>query len=86
MATATIPDDFRFSMVNAPGDKSYPIAGCTWLLVYQNQTNPAKGKALVDFLKWMYKDGESSAASLNYAALPENVVARVLKAVDTIKY
>src|SRR5215467_9421461 len=25
MATATIPDDFRFSMVNAPGDEAYPI-------------------------------------------------------------
>ena len=27
LATAKIPDDFRFSMVNAPGDKAYPIAG-----------------------------------------------------------
>lgn len=35
LATATIPDDFRFSMVNPPGAKAYPIAGATWLLVYQ---------------------------------------------------
>ncbi|HEX9048149.1 MAG TPA: phosphate ABC transporter substrate-binding protein PstS, partial [Verrucomicrobiae bacterium] len=27
LATAKVPDDFRFSMVNAPGDKAYPIAG-----------------------------------------------------------
>jgi phosphate transport system substrate-binding protein len=33
LATAKIPEDFRFSMVNPPGDKAYPIAGCTWLLV-----------------------------------------------------
>ena len=29
LATAKIPDDFRFSMVNAPGEKAYPIAGAT---------------------------------------------------------
>jgi len=32
LATAKIPDDFRFSMVNPPGEKAYPIAGVTWLL------------------------------------------------------
>ena len=85
MATAKIPDDFRFSMVNPPGDKSYPIAGCTWLLVYQNQKDPAKGKALVDFLKWAYKSGMDDATGLKYAALPSALVDRVLKVVDTIK-
>jgi hypothetical protein len=37
LATAKIPDDFRFSMVNAPGDKAYPISGASWVLVYQKQ-------------------------------------------------
>jgi len=86
MKTATIPDDYRFSMVNAPGDKSYPISGCTWLLVYQEQKDAAKGKALVDFLKWAYKNGEAEASSLNYAALAPELVDRVLKTIDTIKY
>src|ERR1051326_4879492 len=42
LATAKIPDDFRFSMVNPPGPKAYPITGATWLLVYQQQKDPAK--------------------------------------------
>ena len=50
LASAKIPDDFRFSMVNPPGVKAYPICGATWLLVYEQQKDPAKGKKLVEFL------------------------------------
>ena len=86
LATATVPDDFRFSMVNSPGEKAYPIAGVTWLLIYQQQKDPAKGEKLVAFLKWAYTDGQKMAASLDYAPLPDNVQARVLARVNEIKY
>jgi phosphate transport system substrate-binding protein len=86
LATATIPEDFRFSMVNAPGEKAYPIAGATWLLVYQQQKDPVKGQKLVEFLKWAYMDGEKMAASLDYAPLPEIVQKRVLKRIAQITY
>jgi phosphate transport system substrate-binding protein len=85
LATAEIPDDFRFSMTNAPGKGAYPICGATWLLVYEQQKDPAKGKKLVEFLKWMVTKGEGMAKSLDYAPLPENVQARVLKRVSEIK-
>ena len=86
MATAQIPDDFRFSMTNAPGKDAYPIAGATWLLVYEQQKDPMKGNKLVEFLKWAMKDGEKMARDLQYAPLPENVQERVLRRVDEIKY
>ena len=86
LATAEIPDDFRFSMTNAPGKDAYPICGATWLLVYQQQKDPAKGKKLVEFLKWAEKDGEKMAKDLEYAPLPENLQQRVLKRIDEIKY
>jgi phosphate transport system substrate-binding protein len=85
LATAEIPDDFRFSMTNAPGENSYPIAGATWLLVYQQQKDSAKGKKLVEFLKWAVAKGEGMAKDLNYAPLPDNVQQRVLKRIDDIK-
>jgi phosphate transport system substrate-binding protein len=85
MATAEIPDDFRFSMTNAPGKGAYPISGATWLLVYQQQKDPAKGKKLVEFLKWAEKDGEKMAKDLQYAPLPESLQERVLKRIDEIK-
>ena len=86
LATAEIPDDFRFSITNAPGKDAYPICGATWLLVYQQQKDPAKGKKLVEFLKWAEKDGEQMAKDLEYAPLPENLQQRVLKRIDEIKY
>jgi len=86
LSTATIPDDFRFSMVNPPGAKAYPIAGATWLLVYQEQKDAVKGRKLVEFLKWAYTDGEKMATTLDYAPLPDNVVRRVLARIDEIKY
>ena len=85
MATAQIPDDFRFSMTNAPGQDSYPIAGATWLLVYEQQKDPAKGKKLIEFLKWALTKGEVMAKDLNYAPLPDEVQQRVLKRIDEIK-
>jgi phosphate transport system substrate-binding protein len=86
LATAKIPDDFRFSMVNAPGDQAYPIAGTTWLLVYQQQKDAAKGKKLVEFLNWALTQGEGMASSLDYASLPATVQQRVLERIKTIKY
>ncbi|HST30152.1 MAG TPA: phosphate ABC transporter substrate-binding protein PstS [Chthoniobacterales bacterium] len=85
MATAQIPDDFRFSMTNAPGKDSYPIAGATWLLVYEQQKDAVKGKKLAEFLKWAVTKGEDMAKDLDYAPLPEQLRDRVLKRVDEIK-
>jgi phosphate transport system substrate-binding protein len=86
LSTAEIPDDFRFSMTNAPGKDAYPICGATWLLVYQQQKDPAKGKKLVEFLKWSIDKGEEMAKNLNYAPLPESVQQRVVKRIDEIKF
>jgi phosphate transport system substrate-binding protein len=86
LATAEIPDDFRFSMTNAPGKDAYPICGATWLLVYQQQKDPAKGKKLVEFLKWSMTKGEEMAKNLDYAPLPDSVQQRVVNRIDEIKY
>jgi phosphate transport system substrate-binding protein len=86
MATAQIPDDFRFSMTNAPGPDSYPISGATWLLVYEQQKDATKGKKLVEFLNWALTKGEGMVRDLDYAPLPDAVRDRVLKRVSEIKY
>jgi phosphate transport system substrate-binding protein len=86
LATASIPDDFRFSMVNPPGEKAYPVSGTTWLLVYAEQKDHAKGEKLVQFLKWAYSDGEKLAPGLDYAPLPDTLIKRTLERVQSIKY
>jgi phosphate transport system substrate-binding protein len=83
-AAQSMPDDLRVSIVNAPGVESYPIAGFTYLLVYQEQADPAKGKALVDFLWWALHDGQQYARDLLYAPLPSEVIRKAEAKVTTI--
>jgi phosphate transport system substrate-binding protein len=85
LAGAQIPDDFRFSMTNAPGAAAYPISGVTWLLVYQKQTDADKGKKMVEFLNWALTKGEEMAAPLDYAPLPQPLRDRVLKRISEIQ-
>jgi phosphate transport system substrate-binding protein len=85
LATAKIPDDFRFSMVNAPGDQAYPIAGPSWILIYQQQKGD-RGKKLVAFLRWAITDGQKISPSLDYAPLPDEVQQRELKTLDTVTF
>lgn len=69
-----IPPDMRAYFVDPPGEKSYPIAGFTWLLVYEKQTDPVKGKALIKFLNWAILEGQKYAPPLLYAPLSPEVV------------
>jgi phosphate transport system substrate-binding protein len=47
----------------------------TYLLVYKDQTDQAKGKALADFLWWVIHDGQAYSSGLTYVPLPQSVVA-----------
>jgi phosphate transport system substrate-binding protein len=85
-AAKAMPADFRVSITNAPGEKSYPIASFTWLLIPEKIDDPKKGKALVEFLRWMLKDGQSHAPKLLYAPLPKEVVAMEEQAIAKISY
>jgi len=83
---AAVPDDFRFSIVNARDSQAYPIAGATWLLVYAKQADSAKGRKLVEFLRWAMSQGEQIAPTLNYVPLPRELVQRVGREIDEIRY
>jgi phosphate transport system substrate-binding protein len=81
----TMPADYRVSITNAPGATSYPIASFTWLLIPTHFADPAKGKAVADFLMWMLAKGEGEAAGLGYAPLPKPVADKVALTIKTIK-
>lgn len=73
-ASKAMQRDVRVSIVNAPGAKAYPISGFTYILVYQHQRDAAKGKAVVNFLRWAIHAGQQYAPGLLYAPLPRSVV------------
>ncbi len=84
-AAANMPEDFRVSITNAAGKTAYPISSFTWLLVPSKIADPAKKKAIVDFLKWALGDGQNMTEALSYAKLPKEVVAKELKAISKIQ-
>jgi phosphate transport system substrate-binding protein len=80
----SIPPDFRVSLVDAPGKQSWPISGLTWILVYKEQKDEAKGKSMVRFLKWAIRDGQKMEAALDYAPLPKELAEKVDKTLKLV--
>ena len=69
------------SLLDAPGEQSYPIASFSYLLLYKEMSdNPRidsmdKARALLEFVNWAITDGQQFADDLDYVPLPEQVVA-----------
>jgi len=78
-------EDFRISLTNAPGKESYPIASFTWFYVPLRATDPQRGKAVSEFLTWVYGGGQGIAQDRGYAALPSSVLAKVRSKVSSIR-
>jgi len=76
-AKAQIPDDYRISITDQPGKDAWPISTFTYLLVYKDMPDAAKGEALLQFLWWAAHDGQKLASALEYAPLPAPVVSKV---------
>jgi phosphate transport system substrate-binding protein len=60
---------------NATATNAYPIATLTYVLVYQQQSDYAKGAAVVNFLTWIINTGQTDGQGLGYVPLPANIVA-----------
>jgi phosphate transport system substrate-binding protein len=79
----TIPADYRTSIVNSPTKGAYPISSFTYILLYKDQPDAAKAKALLDLLWWAIHDGQRTTTELNYAPLPAAVVTMVEQTLTT---
>jgi len=84
-AAKDMPEDFRVSITNAPGEASYPISTFTWLLIPEKFSDAAKREAIKGFLKWALTDGQSYAEALSYSKLPKEVVAKEMKAISKVQ-
>jgi phosphate transport system substrate-binding protein len=77
-------DDFRASIVDAPGEGSYPITSFTWIVVPDHIADEAKRSAITDFLRWMLGPGQRQAAALGYLPLPTGIATREQAAIARI--
>jgi phosphate transport system substrate-binding protein len=82
----TLPDDMKIMLTNSSNPAAYPIVGFTWILVYQNQTNKAKGEALANVLWWAIHDGQQYCEPLSYAPLSADAVTKAENEILSMTY
>lgn len=75
----------NFSIVDEPGDATYPIAGFSWVILYTSYSDPQKGKAVAYIFKWLVTDGQSEGGPLQYAPLPPSVQQLALNNLKLVK-
>jgi phosphate transport system substrate-binding protein len=75
---------FSTSLTNAPGANSYPITSFSWIYIRTSAENARRRAALFDLLNWTYSRGQQMMLS-GYAALPDPMLANVLKKLNSLK-
>ena len=67
---AKIPGMGTF-ITNAPGAKSWPITGASFILMYKNPENKANSAEVLKFFDFAFKEGKAMATELDYVPMPE---------------
>jgi len=65
---------FGVVLTDQAGKNSWPITGVSFILMHKTQADAAKGKEVVKFFDWAYKNGGAAAAELDYVPLPATVI------------
>jgi len=76
--------DLTYNPLNADGADAYPITSPTWIIVYKNQTDKAKGAAIKSFLKYMLTGAQGLAKTVDYSSLPTALQQKALAQIDSI--
>ncbi len=79
-----LPDDMRVMLIDTANPTGYPIAGFTWLLVYENQPDRPKAQTLVSMLRWAVTDAQAIAPQLGYAPLSATARDKALALINRI--
>ena len=65
---------FAVVSTDQPGKASWPITGATFVIMHKVQADAAKGKEVLKFVDWAYKNGAGMATELDYIPMPASVV------------
>ena len=60
-------------LTDQPGKAAWPITGVSYILVHKQQADAAKGKEVLSFFDYAFKNGGAAAAELDYVPMPEAV-------------
>ncbi len=70
-------------ITNAPGAKSWPITGASFILMYKNPENKANAAEVIKFFDFAFKEGKKMAADLDYVPMPDATTEFIRKNVWT---
>ncbi len=79
---AKIPGMGTF-ITNAPGAKSWPITGASFILMYKEPGNKANAAEVLKFFDFAFKEGKKMAADLDYVPMPDATTDYIRKNVWT---
>ena len=60
-------------LTNQQGKDAWPITGATFILMQRSQDKPTQAATALKFFEWSYKNGDKSAAELDYVPMPDAV-------------
>ncbi len=69
-----LKEDIGSSVVNMPGQNSYPITGFVYVLVDKQPKDTAKAAEIKKFFQWVLKDGQKMAGELDYVPLAQEAI------------
>jgi phosphate transport system substrate-binding protein len=61
------------SLVNQPGDSSYPVVTASFILMYKQPANKEASAEVLKFFDWAFKNGKQMALDLEYVPLPDRL-------------
>jgi phosphate transport system substrate-binding protein len=59
-------------ITNAPGAKSWPITGASFILMYKQPANKASSAEVLKFFDFAFKEGKQMASDLDYVPMPDS--------------
>ena len=72
-------------LTNQSGKNAWPITSATFILMHKSQDKPAQAATSLKFFEWTFKQGDKTAADLDYVPMPEAVKTVIYKSWSNIK-
>ncbi len=72
-------------LTNQAGKTAWPISGATFILMQKVQDKPAQAATSLKFFDWVYKNGDATAANLDYVPMPAEVKKNIVQSWKNIK-
>jgi len=66
-------------LTDQPGEKSWPIAASTFILMHKEPADKAASAEAIKFFKWAFEHGGKAAEELDYIPMPDSVVKLIEK-------